>query len=171
VTENVVNYTVVVAVENKDGRLLPGMTATVEFVVDRMADVLKVPNQALRFRPTDEMRAALRERGEGRRPAGEAAGAGDSGRGRGGADTARAGGPGGSQGAVLWKLDERGNPAPVRVRTGITDGQYTLVEGPGVSEGMEVIAAVTGANGAAGATNPFQSQARPQGGPGGPVRP
>ncbi|HEY0969931.1 MAG TPA: efflux RND transporter periplasmic adaptor subunit, partial [Gemmatimonadales bacterium] len=51
-TENVVNYTVAVKVENPDGRLLPGMTATVDFVTASAEDVLKVPNAALRFRPT-----------------------------------------------------------------------------------------------------------------------
>ena len=54
IQENVVNYTVVIAVENRDGLLLPGMTATVDFVIEREADVLKVANAALRFRPTEE---------------------------------------------------------------------------------------------------------------------
>src|SRR5690606_4671761 len=62
VQENVVSYSVVVAVENADGRLLPGMTATVEFIVERAEDVLLVPNTALRFRPTEEMRQALAAR-------------------------------------------------------------------------------------------------------------
>jgi HlyD family secretion protein len=176
VLENVVNYTAVVAVENKDGRLLPGMTATVEFVIERVPDVLKVPNQALRFRPTDEMRAALPERGELRRRearGGPRRGApGDSAQtdgGRGaGSDSARADL---GERVILWSVDDRGNPVPVPVRTGITDGQFTVVEGPEVHEGMEVIAATTASSATAGATNPFQSQARPSGGPGGPPRP
>ena len=61
-TENVVNYTVVVSVGNPGGRLLPGMTATLEFLTGSASDVLLVPNAALRFRPTDEMRAEVRER-------------------------------------------------------------------------------------------------------------
>lgn len=51
VTENVVTYTVVVDVENPDGKLLPGMTATVDFVVAEVRDTLLVPNAALRFGP------------------------------------------------------------------------------------------------------------------------
>jgi HlyD family secretion protein len=51
VTENVVNYTVVVSVSNPNGKLLPGMTATVTFHTASAADVLTVPNAALRFRP------------------------------------------------------------------------------------------------------------------------
>jgi HlyD family secretion protein len=60
-TENVVNYTVEVAVENRDGKLLPGMTATVEFVTGSASDVLMVSNSALRFRPTEEMLAEIRK--------------------------------------------------------------------------------------------------------------
>lgn len=56
-TENVVNYTVVVSVQNPNGKLLPGMTATVEFLTGKANDVLMVPNGALRFRPTEEMLA------------------------------------------------------------------------------------------------------------------
>jgi len=57
-TENVVNYTVVVSVANPKGTLLPGMTATVEFLTGSANDALIVPNAALRFRPTPEMMAA-----------------------------------------------------------------------------------------------------------------
>ena len=47
--ENVVNYTVVVSVENPKKTLLPGMTARVEFMTDSAENVLKVANAALRF--------------------------------------------------------------------------------------------------------------------------
>src|SRR5262245_39405917 len=56
-TENVVNYTVVVTVDNPKGTLLPGMTATVEFLTGSAQDALIVPNAALRFRATPEMMA------------------------------------------------------------------------------------------------------------------
>ncbi|GAB6095563.1 efflux RND transporter periplasmic adaptor subunit [Desulfatiferula olefinivorans] len=48
---NVVTYTVMVDADNREGRLLPGMTATTDFVVARAEAVLLVPNAALRFRP------------------------------------------------------------------------------------------------------------------------
>jgi HlyD family secretion protein len=54
-TENVVNYTVVVTVVNPKGTLLPGMTATVEFLTGSAENALIVPNAALRFRATPEM--------------------------------------------------------------------------------------------------------------------
>jgi HlyD family secretion protein len=52
-TENVVNYTVVVSVENEKKKLLPGMTARVKFVTKSAEDVLKVANAALRFKPAE----------------------------------------------------------------------------------------------------------------------
>jgi len=51
VVQNVVTYTVVVAVMNPAGKLVPGMTANVKLVTAEKPSVLKVPNSALRFRP------------------------------------------------------------------------------------------------------------------------
>jgi HlyD family secretion protein len=50
--QNVVTYTVVVSADNPDLRLLPGMTANVQIVVNERAETLKVANAALRFRPS-----------------------------------------------------------------------------------------------------------------------
>ena len=69
VQENVVTYTVVVDVDNSDGRLLPGMTATVDFLIESVSDVFKIPNAGLRFRPTEDMMAMVRERLAQNRPA------------------------------------------------------------------------------------------------------
>lgn len=60
--QNVVNYTAVVDAANDRGLLLPGMTATVDFIVVQRKDVLLVPNAALVFKPTDEMLAKFRDR-------------------------------------------------------------------------------------------------------------
>src|SRR5881628_2231127 len=51
IVQNVVTYTVVVAVANPTGKLVPGMTANVKLVTAEKPSVLKVPNAALRFRP------------------------------------------------------------------------------------------------------------------------
>lgn len=51
---NVVTYDVVIAVANPDEKLLPGMTAYVDIGVQQRHDVLRVPNAALRFKPTDD---------------------------------------------------------------------------------------------------------------------
>ena len=58
IVQNVVTYTVIVAVENPSGRLMPGMTANVKLVVAQKPSVLKVPNAALRFRPAGVEAAA-----------------------------------------------------------------------------------------------------------------
>jgi HlyD family secretion protein len=68
-TENVVNYTVVVRVANSSGKLKPGMTATLDFLTGTAKDALLVPNAALRFRPTDEMRAQMAKRFQEQRQA------------------------------------------------------------------------------------------------------
>jgi HlyD family secretion protein len=55
VIQNVVNYTVVVETENPRRLLLPGMTATLDFVVDEVEQVLSVPASALSLKMSDEM--------------------------------------------------------------------------------------------------------------------
>lgn len=156
--ENVVNYTAVVGVENAGGRLLPGMTATVDFLIETADDVLYVSNAALRFRPTEEMIAALRARREG-----------EGGEGGGGSPTGARGGPGRPQGgwpgagagngppdrAVLWTLDDAGDPQPVPVRTGISDGTSTEVNGPRIEAGLQIIAGVTRSADAPASSSPF----------------
>jgi HlyD family secretion protein len=51
VDSGVVTYRVMVATRNNDEALLPGMTATVEIIVGRRENILRVPNSALRFKP------------------------------------------------------------------------------------------------------------------------
>ncbi|MBI3603059.1 MAG: efflux RND transporter periplasmic adaptor subunit [Nitrospirae bacterium] len=50
--QNVVTYDVVIEVDNRDLRLKPGMTANVSIVTARKDDALRVPNAALRFKPS-----------------------------------------------------------------------------------------------------------------------
>ncbi len=61
--QNVVSYLVILEVDNSDGRLLPGMTANVEVITGTKPNVLRVPTQALRFRPreTDRPEAAKKD--------------------------------------------------------------------------------------------------------------
>jgi len=60
VVQNVVTYTTVITVPNPDRILLPGMTANVRIPVDRRADVLRLPNAALRYRPPEASDAGTR---------------------------------------------------------------------------------------------------------------
>jgi HlyD family secretion protein len=184
-TENVVNYTVVVNVDNPDHRLLPGMTATVDFVTGTAKDVLKVPNAALRFRPSQDMVAEMQKRRQAqaaqapdsvkarwaerrgqRGAAGESAGASGGAHGGARGDSGAGGGRNGSI-PLLWYLDDQGQVAAARVQVGITDGKYTAVEGKNVKEGLQVITAITRAA-AATSSSPFQTQQQgPRFGPGG----
>ncbi|HUN99700.1 MAG TPA: efflux RND transporter periplasmic adaptor subunit [Bradyrhizobium sp.] len=50
--QNVVTYDVVIGIDNSDLALVPGMTASTEIVVDERDNVLRVPDQALRYAPT-----------------------------------------------------------------------------------------------------------------------
>jgi HlyD family secretion protein len=59
VVQNVVTYGTVIDVPNPDLRLKPGMTANVTIEIARRTDALRVPNSALRFRPTPDIFAAL----------------------------------------------------------------------------------------------------------------
>jgi HlyD family secretion protein len=49
--QNVVNYLVIIDVDNVNGKLLPGMTANVEIITDVRTNVTRVPTNAMRFRP------------------------------------------------------------------------------------------------------------------------
>ena len=49
--QNVVTYDVVLGVDNSDLALVPGMTASTTIITDQRSDVIRVPNQALRYVP------------------------------------------------------------------------------------------------------------------------
>lgn len=53
--QNVVTYDVVVSVNNVDLALKPGMTAAVRIIVDTREGVRRIPNQALRYRPSRDV--------------------------------------------------------------------------------------------------------------------
>jgi HlyD family secretion protein len=133
VVQNVVTYIVVISVQNPEGKLLPGMTANVRIVVDQKPSVLKIPNSALRFRP-QTAQAALGEEARVQTPRHRPE-RGSAGSGRPSAATP---GRGGLTGRV-WILGPNGNPKPVVVQLGITDGSFTEVAEGDLKEGVEVI--------------------------------
>lgn len=61
VTDNVVYYFVIILADNASGKLLPGMTASVEFINQKKSDVLVVPNAAFRFTPANLDAAEVRK--------------------------------------------------------------------------------------------------------------
>lgn len=60
---NVVTYTVILGISNKDLRLLPGMTANINVVTEQRENVVRVPAAALRFSPPAEVLAAMTPNG------------------------------------------------------------------------------------------------------------
>lgn len=123
-TSNVVTYDALVAIDNRDGALRPGMTATATFLVAEARDVLVVPTKALRYRPS--------------RPAPEAGGAtADAPRAENGD---RAGRRRGGRSPAVWVLRD-GKPARVAVEAGLTDGTSTAITGGELREGDLVITA------------------------------
>jgi HlyD family secretion protein len=116
--QNVVTYDAVVAVDNAELKLRPGMTAEVVFLVESREDALTVPNAALRFVPPEQLLAAAEPPPE----------------------------DGGGASRVLWVLDG-GEPRPVRVRVGISDGRSTEVTGGPLAAGDRVITGLSGAPG------------------------
>jgi HlyD family secretion protein len=121
INQNVITYPVIVEVANPDLKLRPSMTADVTIEVDRVADVLRVPNAALRFRPAVEDGAD----GEGGQQA-------RSGR-RQGRRSGATGGERRQRGQTVYVLDPEAKGdakdwlRAVRIATGITDGRTTQV--------------------------------------------
>ena len=77
--QNVVTYQTVIDVPNPDLKLKPGMTASVNIEIARKSNVLRVPNTALRFRPTAEIFQALGQEPPATGGRGRGAGAGSGG--------------------------------------------------------------------------------------------
>ncbi|MGB5196140.1 MAG: efflux RND transporter periplasmic adaptor subunit [Candidatus Deferrimicrobium sp.] len=112
VTQNVVTYNVVVRVDNRELFLKPGMTANVSIEVKKFSDVLKIPNAALRYRPTvkgAEAESAGKRQGNGK---GKDAG-----------------------GQRVHLLGKDGKPVPVRIKSGVSNGTFTVVEEGNLKEG------------------------------------
>lgn len=195
VIQNVVNYTVVLSTENRRGRLLPGMTALVDFVVAEASSVLTVPSSAFNLRLTPEMEAVLAQRREDFRAQREASGANRSDptgteqapreeqrRGPGGGFTGnesgqrdpglrRPGGPGAgfrAQLGVLWVREDTGAFRIIPVRKGITNGTATEVIslGQDIPEGLKVVTRVNTRGSAVNSTRNSLLPSRPGGGPG-----
>jgi HlyD family secretion protein len=117
--QNVVTFDVVVSVDNPDGALMPGMTATTRIIKAERSDVLTVPQQALRFRPGGRSE---------KRSAGAAA-PGDKSVGAAG-DKAQRG--------RVWLLRAR-QPVPVQITTGLDDGVSVEVLTGDLQAGEQVI--------------------------------
>ena len=171
-TQGVVTYDAVIDVDNSEHLLRPGMTANVTFVLAQVTDAIKIPNAALRFKPSREAMTAMRElsgmgsghggwgghhRGSGSAGSGSGdsegppMGAGAPPMGMGGPSMGGpmgAGGPGGVAGKLgdkrmLWQLVD-GKPHMVIVKPGLTDGSSTEQLEGDLQAGDLLITAVDG---------------------------
>jgi len=140
--QNVVNYTVVIEAENPEKILLPGMTATIDFIIEKKDNVLLVPNTALRFSPPKEAMEKAIERFRQR----IAKRMNEKGVSQGNPSFAgkNRSFPGNKKKrARLWYLDKDGNLTFTFVQLGTTDGHSTeIIRGRGIKEGMKVISGI-----------------------------
>lgn len=115
-SNNVVTYSVMATVGNPDLKLLPGMTASARILTEERKDVLKLPNEALRFRPVQAdgtpIKLEVRAKEEG---------PGIPGR--------------------VWVLKD-GQPIPVNIRLGVSDGKATEMLKGELNAGQEVVLGV-----------------------------
>lgn len=112
-TNNVVTYSVMATVDNPALKLLPGMTASARILTEERGDVLKLPNEALRFRPTQPDGSPVKLEVRGRED-----GPGIPGR--------------------VWLLKD-GQPEAVSVRLGVSDGRHTEMLRGELEAGQEII--------------------------------
>ena len=125
--QNVVTYVVIVDTRNDDGKLKPGMTATVNIQVDSREDVLLVSNSALRFKPANATPAPRPQRTPGAHKNGE---------------------PKEKRKSTVWTVDPKdpGQFVEHKIVTGITDGTNTeIVEGD-LKEGDKVVTSASGSS-------------------------
>jgi HlyD family secretion protein len=134
-SNNVVSYLTVLAVQNTDLTLRPGMTATATIKTEARENVLLVPNTALRFSPpvaaatTATANSSFISKLMPRPP-------GMGGQKKRASSTQPAASPDGMQ--KIWVL-ENNAPVAVEVKTGISDGKMTEILSGNLKAGMQVI--------------------------------
>jgi len=100
IQQNVVTYNVVVSIDNSEEKLVPGMTAYTNIIIDQRQEVTRLPSAALRFVPSTH------DTGKANNPSSPP-----------------------TTGSTVYRLN-KGQPVAVPVTLGITDNRYTeLVQG------------------------------------------
>jgi HlyD family secretion protein len=150
-TQNVVTYTVEIITDNHSGRLLPYLSANVQFELNRRNDVLLVPAAALQWKPSREQIAPQFQQ----TPAANAASNGESDGTRSIPSKMEIARGDAAQHGILWIPDGK-QVRPMQVRLGLTDGGMTEVEGEQLTEGLQiVIGQLDQATPRSDTTNPF----------------
>ena len=108
--QNVVTYDAVIDMDNSQLQLKPGMTANVDFPTAEHMNVIRIPNIALLFRPDMNILKKLHLEVPNS----------------------------GSTSKIIWVL-RNGIPAPISIRTGISDGSFTEITGGDIVAGDSLI--------------------------------
>ena len=139
--QNVVNYQVIIDVDNSKGLFYPGMTATIDIVTDKKTNILEIPNSALKFHPTSEVLRQIFGGGQRRRPGGQGQGV-PAGPGSGGSGATN------QAGTVLLLVynEDTGKITPSRAKIGLSDGVMTEIDSDKIGEGMMVVSGISVSN-------------------------
>ena len=152
-TQNVITYTVEVITDNSSGRLLPYLTANVQFELNHLEHVLLVPNAALRWTPPMERIAP-----QFRKPRSSVGSRNGNEEGQ-ESDSVTDGVQSENQKrGTLW-IRNGDLLEPVHVKAGLSDGVMTEVQGKKLEEGMEIVLGIqVQTNVPSGSLNPFVPQ-------------
>ncbi|OGF68287.1 MAG: hypothetical protein A2Y62_18865 [Candidatus Fischerbacteria bacterium RBG_13_37_8] len=152
IIQNVVTYTTIVAVENQDMKLRPGMTANASIIVGEAKNALLIPNAALRFTPElkpEEMKKIFEEArsetmgkpGDAPMPGSSPAGQQHSPQGNASNNGSHQRPPGGKMKnfSRAWIINDKGKLTPLFLKIGVTDNNYTEILRGNFKEGQPVI--------------------------------
>ena len=139
VIQNVVTYDAVLGVSNPEFLLKPGMTATVNIVTAQRSDVVRIPDQALRFSPGGLAEPTPGEVGRGQVPT----------------QALAATVPPGGRAARVWILRST-VPVAVPIHVGLDDGRYSELVSGDLRAGQAVIVGQQVTSAAATQTRPFR---------------
>ncbi len=154
-TQNVVTYTVEVSTENQDQKLLPYLTANVQFETGSKTNVLMVPNAALRWIPREQLISpdyikANTSKGQAKQEAKQTATQQNNGQ-------KKENGNSHLRDGVVW-IEKNGFVEPVKVLAGLTDGAFTEIQSDTLTEGTRIVVGEQISSNSAsdqGASSPF----------------
>jgi HlyD family secretion protein len=131
----VVTYETILTVDNSDLSLRPGMTATAEIIVQKVQNALLVPNAALRFTPQDKTNSEANGQTGFVNPLlpgrhGPPQNANQNPQTKGNKNLKKE--------QRVWKL-QNGQPRPIPVSIGMTDGVMTEIIAGDITPGLTLL--------------------------------
>jgi HlyD family secretion protein len=152
-SQNVVTYTVEIITDNSNGRLLPYLTANVQFVLNHLKNVMLVSNAALRWMPSPEQvdpkfRNLVEASSSDKKDRDEAL----KNSGNNGLKVSN-----GKKKGTIWIIHTGNTVKPLQVSVGTSNGVVTEIEGNDLEEGLEVVSGqqVQTDSDTEGTSNPF----------------